>query len=112
MAEKRLNHAANTSVNTIDLCGLRCPHLLINVIAALRSLAPGEKLRIRATDLNAPSSITAWSRQSGHKLLDLYQEGECFVFLLQRNPMKVAISEEEQVAPAQKEDGPELSAFR
>ena len=69
---------------TLDLAGASCPHLLITIIAAMRALEPGQRLCVRATDLSAPSHVTAWSRQSGQKLLDLYQENGVFVFWLQR----------------------------
>lgn len=110
--EKPLIQPDSPAFKALDLCGLRCPHLLINVIAAIRSLEPGQKLQIRATDLNAPSSITAWSRQSGNELLDMYQEGNCYVFLLKRNPKDVTHFEEKRVTPAKKEEGRKLAANR
>jgi len=102
--ENPLSYPDSSAYKSLDLCGLRCPHLLISVIEAIRSLAPSQKLQIRATDLNAPSSIAAWSRQSGNDLLDMYQEGECFVFLLKRNPKKAANFEMNQAATVQKEE--------
>ena len=105
-----LSQPDNPALVTLDLCGLRCPHLLINVIAAIRALDPKQHLLIRATDLNAPSSITSWSRQSGNELLDMYQEGDCFVFLLKRNPNDAARFEEGRAAPAKKEEGRKLTA--
>lgn len=67
---------------TYDLTGLRCPHLLISVIKAMRELASNDVLEITADDLNAPSSITAWSQQSGCDLLDMYDDGHQFTFIL------------------------------
>ena len=67
----------------IDLTGLRCPHLVIATVKALRSLQRGEILQVFATDLNAPSNMAAWSRQSGHKLLDIYDEDGRFVFFFE-----------------------------
>jgi hypothetical protein len=40
----------------------------------------------------------------------MYQEGDCFVFLLKRNPNDVARFEEERAAPAKKEEGRKLTA--
>ncbi len=68
----------------LDLSGLRCPHLLIAAIEALQTLPPDHILQITATDLNAPSSLSAWARQSGNPLLDVYPENDHFIFLLQR----------------------------
>jgi TusA-related sulfurtransferase len=93
--ESPLSKPSNSTFVTLDLCGLRCPHLLINVIDAIRGLEPQQQIEIRATDLNAPSSIASWAQQSGNELLDMYQEGECFVFLLKKNHRKSATFAEE-----------------
>lgn len=69
---------------TIDLSGVRCPNLLIATIGALGTIEPGAILEIIATDLNAPSSLSAWIRQSGHTLLGLEDEGARFLFLIRR----------------------------
>jgi TusA-related sulfurtransferase len=68
---------------TLDFRGLRCPNLLIAVIKEIDNAQPGQILRIETVDLNAPSGIGPWTRQSGHTLLDMYQEGEDFIFLIQ-----------------------------
>ena len=72
-----------TPHKTLDLTGYRCPNLVIALIQALRSLDEGQTIQVIATDLNAPSNVTAWCRQSGHQLLDLYDEGQQFIFLIQ-----------------------------
>lgn len=69
---------------TIDLSDLRCPNLVIAIISALRTLQKRQILKVIATDLNAPSNVAAWSRQSGHPLLEMYEENGRFVFYLQR----------------------------
>lgn len=69
---------------TINLCDARCPHVVIGIITALRELAPGQVLQVKATDLSAPSNISSWARQSGHRLLEMYEENGCFVFYLER----------------------------
>lgn len=74
-----------TPHQTIDLTGLRCPNLVIAIIAALRTLSPNQILQVTATDLNAPSNVAAWSRQSGHTLLEMYEENGRFIFYLQRS---------------------------
>jgi len=71
----------------LDLSDASCPHLLIAVITAMRSLDVHQILKVIATDLAAPSHITAWTRQSGQKLLDLYEENGRFIFWLQRVPV-------------------------
>jgi TusA-related sulfurtransferase len=108
--ENTLSHQDITAHHSLNLCGLRCPHLLISVIQAFESIESGQVLQIRATDLNAPSSITAWTRQSGNELIDMYQEDECFVFLLKRMPQEVARIDEKQATGRQKEESRKLTA--
>lgn len=78
---------ANQPDITLDFRGLRCPNLLIAVIKEIETAQAGQVLRIAAADLNAPSSISSWTRQSGHTLLDMYQDGDEFVFLIQRQSL-------------------------
>ena len=69
---------------TIDLTGLRCPNLVIAIIAALRPMRHPQILQVIANDLTAPSNVSAWARQSGHALLEMYEENGRFIFYLQR----------------------------
>ena len=73
-----------TPHKTIDLSGLRCPHLVVATMKALRSLECDQILQVIATDLNSPSNMAAWSRQSGHELLELYDEDGRFCFFFKR----------------------------
>ena len=66
----------------INLSGLRCPNLVIATIKALATLKNGHILKIIATDLNAPSNMTLWCRQSGHILRDMYEENGQFIFFI------------------------------
>lgn len=108
--ENPLSHKDSTAYESLDLWGLRYPHLLISVIKAIRSLKPNQELQIHATDLNAPSSITARSRQSGIELLDMVQEGNCFVSLLKQQPEKVEALDLIPATQVQKEAGRTLTA--
>lgn len=72
---------------TLDFRSLRCPNLLITVIKEIEAAQPGHILCIVASDLNAPSSLGSWTRQSGHTLLDMYQESDAFIFLIQCQPV-------------------------
>ncbi|MCK5923024.1 MAG: sulfurtransferase TusA family protein, partial [Methylococcales bacterium] len=69
-----------------------CPHLLIATIRAMEAMCEGQRLQIIATDLNAPSSISAWAKQSGNQLVDLYDEDGTFTFILQRQEIKSSSS--------------------
>ncbi len=69
---------------SVDLTEMRCPNLIIAVIHELKQMPQGHILQVIAADLNAPSNIAAWCRQSGHPLLEMYEENGRFVFFLQR----------------------------
>lgn len=74
-----------TADKYLDLLGLQCPRLLIAVVRYMRAeMAVHEVVKITANDLNAPSSLQAWCRQSGQTLLDLYEGEGVFTFYIRR----------------------------
>lgn len=97
---------------SLNLCGLRCSHLVINVIQALESIEIGKVLQVGATVLNAAPSIASWVRLRGNELIAMYQEGECFVFLLKRIPREVAGFRKRLATARQKEESRKLTADR
>lgn len=54
---------------TLDVQGLQCPLPVLRANRALRSLAPGEELRVLATDPAAPADFDAFCRTTGHALI-------------------------------------------
>lgn len=72
--------------SVIDLSHERCPNVVVGIVAAMRALEEGQILQVIATDLSAPSHIAAWARQSGQRMVEMYEEGDRFVFYLQRCP--------------------------
>nr|WP_223427145.1 sulfurtransferase TusA family protein [Alcanivorax limicola] len=55
--------------SVLDARGLRCPMPLLKTRQALRGLASGQTLLVRATDIGARRDIPAYLRQSGHELV-------------------------------------------
>jgi len=82
-----------TPHKTIDLSGLRCPHLISTTVRTIRKLEPGHVLQVITTDINAPSNMTAWSHQSGNELLDMYDEDGRFIFYFRRRDRAVDTAE-------------------
>ncbi len=97
---------------SLNLCGLRCSHLVISVIQVFESIQIGKVLRVRATVLNAPPSSASWVRQHDNELIAMYQEGECFVFLLKRIPWEIAGFRKRLATSRQKEESRKLTADR
>ena len=52
-----------------DAGDMGCGELLIELRVRMRELAPGQVLRVRATDAGAPQDLPAWCRVTGHALL-------------------------------------------
>lgn len=85
--------ATPTPHMTINLSGLRCPHILTTTVKTMRQLKPGQILQVITTDINSPSNMSAWSRQSGNELLDMYDEDGRFVFYFRRAGENIESSE-------------------
>lgn len=63
--------AAAVPFTSLDLSGLRCPVPIVKLNAAIRELAPGAGLEVRATDPAFELDIQAWCRRTGNTLLEL-----------------------------------------
>jgi tRNA 2-thiouridine synthesizing protein A len=68
----------------LDVTGLNCPMPLLKAKKALNELAPAQCLRVLATDPGSVRDFEVFSRQSGHALLESRQEGDTYIYLLQK----------------------------
>jgi len=68
----------------LDVKGLNCPLPVLRANRALRGLAPGEKLRVLATDRASISDFRAFCRETGHDLLAFSEEAGVFSFTIRR----------------------------
>ena len=73
-----------TADTELDCSGMLCPMPVIKTAKAIKAIEVGQILKMIATDAGAPSDIQAWSRQTGHVLLESREEGGKFVFYLRR----------------------------
>jgi tRNA 2-thiouridine synthesizing protein A len=58
-------------VQTVDARGLKCPLPLVKAKLALEVLATGDKIRVLATDPEAPIDLAAWAADAGHSFREL-----------------------------------------
>ncbi len=58
-------------MHTVDARGLRCPLPLVKTKLAMEGLAPGESVRVLATDPEAPIDLAAWAGEEGHAYREL-----------------------------------------
>ena len=68
----------------LDVKGLRCPLPVLRANRTLRGLAPGERLRVLATDRATVADFQAYRRETGHALLAFSEEAGTFSFLIRR----------------------------
>ena len=69
-------------MRTVDARGLKCPLPLVKAKLALEEAAPGETVRVLATDPEAPIDLAAWAATAGHNFREL-APGE---FEMQKGP--------------------------
>lgn len=69
----------------LDCRGLLCPLPVIKTTNAIKTLAVGQVLEMLATDPGAKPDMLAWSKQTGHELLEIREEDGIYRFLIRRS---------------------------
>ena len=69
---------------TLDVKGLQCPMPLLKAKKALNDLAPGDLLRVVATDPGSVKDFEVFSRQSGHELIESEDNDGVYSYLLRK----------------------------
>jgi len=72
----------------IDARNLRCPLPLLKAKQALNALAPGQTLRVLATDSGSVRDFHLWTEQSGHPLLLFSEEQDHYVYVLRKSVLQ------------------------
>ena len=72
------------SETLLDVKGMNCPLTVLRANLALRSLPPGVRLRVLATDRAAVGDFQAFCRETGHDLLAWSEEAGVFSFIIRR----------------------------
>ena len=65
---------------TLDAEGLNCPLPILKAKKALKGMAPGETLRLTATDPGSFADFAAFCRTTGDELLEIAAGGQGFSF--------------------------------
>jgi tRNA 2-thiouridine synthesizing protein A len=63
---------------TVDATFQTCPGPLIALAEAVSRAAPGQVVKLLATDPAAPSDVREWSTGTGHKLLEITRDGDVY----------------------------------
>ena len=70
----------------LDLGDQGCGQLVIELMLAMRALAPGQTLLVTAYDPAAAGDIAAWCRMTGNTLRQIFPDSSGRQFLLQKGP--------------------------
>lgn len=68
----------------IDTRGMKCPLPILKAKKALVELEPGQLLKVVATDPGSLRDFQAFTRQTGHELVEQQTEGSEFIHVLRR----------------------------
>jgi tRNA 2-thiouridine synthesizing protein A len=68
----------------LDVKGLNCPLPVLRANRALRTMQPGDKLRVLSTDRASVADFRAFCRETGHDLVSFGEEAGVFSFTIRR----------------------------
>ncbi|MCH1610251.1 MAG: sulfurtransferase TusA [Luminiphilus sp.] len=69
---------------SINAIGLKCPEPVMLLHAAMRRLAPGQELTLRATDPSTERDVANFCEFLGHALLIARREGDEFLYRIRK----------------------------
>ena len=68
----------------LDCTGLLCPIPVVKTSQAIKEIEVGQILQMIATDPGAPPDMVAWSKQTGHEMVDKAEEDGKYLFWFKR----------------------------
>lgn len=68
----------------LDARGLSCPLPILKTKKSLADMAPGQILKIVATDHGSIKDIQAFANQTGNTLLSSSEESETYIFFVRK----------------------------
>lgn len=71
-------------LHRVDARGLACPMPIVKTAQAIAGIGSGEMLEVLATDPGSTKDFTAWSRTTGHELVEQSEDGGVFRFVLRK----------------------------
>lgn len=71
-------------VHHVDARGLSCPMPIVKTAQAIKTIASGELVEVLATDKGSVKDFAAWSRTTGHELIEQSMDASVYRFVLRR----------------------------
>jgi tRNA 2-thiouridine synthesizing protein A len=69
----------------LDARGLNCPLPILKAKKAINGINSGEVLKIIATDPGSVKDFEAFTKQTGHELIETSENGGEFTFLIKKS---------------------------
>jgi tRNA 2-thiouridine synthesizing protein A len=73
-----------TISKTLDVKGLSCPLPIVKAAKAIKELTSGEVVEVLATDPGSVPDFNAWSRSTGHELVEQTTAEGVYRFLIRK----------------------------
>jgi tRNA 2-thiouridine synthesizing protein A len=68
----------------VDARGLSCPMPIVKTAVAVKTISSGALVEVLATDPGSQRDFVAWTRQTGHELVERSTEGTVHRFVIRR----------------------------
>jgi tRNA 2-thiouridine synthesizing protein A len=68
----------------VDARGLSCPMPIVKTAQAVKAVEPGALVEVLATDPGSQRDFVAWSRATGHELVEQAVDGATYRFVIRR----------------------------
>jgi tRNA 2-thiouridine synthesizing protein A len=72
------------TLERVDARGLNCPMPIVKTAIAIKALSPGDLLEVLATDPGAVKDFAAWSKSTGHVLVESTVEAGIYRFVIEK----------------------------
>ena len=69
----------------VDARGLSCPLPIVKTAQAIKNLTPGQVLEVLATDPGSVKDFAAWSKTTGHELVESSSDGAIYRFVIRKH---------------------------
>jgi len=73
------------SHKTLDMCGYNCPMPILKTKQALAKMDTKETIKVISTDKGSKKDFVAFCNQLGHTLVSQEDEGNKFIFYIEKN---------------------------
>lgn len=69
---------------TLDMRGFQCPIPVVKTNREIKTMEPGQVLKVLATDKGALADFPAWAEDTGNEIVSSGEEDGALVFLIRR----------------------------